>query len=146
MQIGFSSGSFSFDGQSMKTATEVISENSKTFRTKQSHEVLIAEGIKGLVDLIVELAILGKVFASVEDYDVRVTFDDSVAEDKLGDLQYWVQLVTNQLCTKKRAIMKVLGLTEEEAEEELIKIMEENKAITPNDIDFFGMNRGEENE
>lgn len=144
MQIGFSPGSFSFDGQSMKTATEVISENSKTFRTKQSHEVLIAEGIKGLVDLIVELAILGKVFASVEDYDVRVTFDDSVAEDKMGDLQYWVQLVTSQLSTKKRAIMKVLGLTEEEAEEELIKIMEENKAVTPNDIDFFGMNRNEE--
>lgn len=151
MQIGFSPRSFSFDGRSsrsMKTATEVISENSKTFRTKQSHEVLIAEGIKGLVDLIIELARLYefKDFTFIDEYDVRVTFDDSVAEDKNGDLQYWIQLVTNQLATKKRAIMKVLGLTEEEAEEEIQAIIEENKAVTPGDIDFFGMNKGKGDE
>lgn len=148
MQTGFSAGTFSFDGQSMKTATEVVSENSKTFRTKQSHEVLIAEGIKGIVDMIVELAKLYDIpdFEIVEYYDVRVTFDDSVAEDKMGDLQYWIQLVNNQLATKHRAIKKVLGLTDEEATEELALIMEENKQVQSADIDFFGMNEGESNE
>ncbi|TMZ50923.1 phage portal protein, partial [Klebsiella pneumoniae] len=34
MQTGFSAGTFSFDGQSVKTATEVVSENSKTFKSK----------------------------------------------------------------------------------------------------------------
>ncbi|HLR92137.1 MAG TPA: phage portal protein, partial [Atopostipes sp.] len=32
MQTGFSSGTFTFDGESMKTATEVVSEQSKTFK------------------------------------------------------------------------------------------------------------------
>lgn len=139
MQIGFSAGSFSFDGQSMKTATEVVSENSKTFRTKQSHETIIEEGIKEMVDFIVDLADLFKIFPKPADYEVTVTFDDSVAEDKLGDLNYWVQLVSNELATKKRAIMKVLGLTEDEAEKELQDIAEERKQGTPEMIDFFGI-------
>lgn len=145
MQTGFSANSFSFDGNSMKTATEVVSENSKTFRSKQSHEVIIAEGLSGVVDIIVELAGLYKLtdFASVEDYDVRVTFDDSIAEDKMSDLNYWVQLVNNQLATKHRAIKKVLGLTDEEADKELARIMEENKQVQAADIDFFGMRENE---
>lgn len=138
MQTGFSSGSFSFDGEGMKTATEVVSENSKTFRTKQSHEVLIAEGIKGIVDIIVELAELYDLFDTVGKYDVKVTFDDSVAQDKMADLQYWIQLVNAGLATKERAIKKILGLTDEEAGEELAKILEENKEVMPADIDFFG--------
>lgn len=144
MQIGFSAGSFSFDGQSMKTATEVVSENSKTFRTKQSHETIIEEGIIELVEIIVALAELYSLFSSPEKYETSVTFDDSVAEDKLGDLNYWIQLVSNELATKKRAIMKVLGLTEDEAEKELLAIREENLQGTPEMTDFFGMNKDEE--
>lgn len=144
MQIGFSAGSFSFDGQSMKTATEVVSENSKTFRTKQSHETIIEEGIIELVEIIVILAELYDLFPSPEKYKTSVTFDDSVAEDKMGDLQYWIQLVDNNLSTKKRAIMKVLGLTEDEAEKEIQAILEENQQASPEMVDFFGMNKDEE--
>lgn len=143
MQIGFSAGSFSFDGQSMKTATEVVSENSKTFRTKQSHEVIIEEGIIEMIDIIVDLAVLYKLFSKPDKYEVTVMFDDSIAEDKMGDLNYWTQLVTNKLSTKKRAIMKVLGLTEEEAVKELLEIAEEDKQGTPEMIDFFGMGSNE---
>lgn len=152
MQTGFSANSFSFDGNSMKTATEVVSENSKTFRSKQSHEVIIAEGLSGVVDITVELAELYGIpgFAAPTDedgnptgYDVKVTFDDSIAEDKMGDLNYWVQLVNNQLATKHRAIKKVLGLTDEEADKELARIMDENKQVQVADIDFFGMREDE---
>jgi A118 family predicted phage portal protein len=142
MQTGFSAGSFSFDGQSMKTATEVVSENSKTFRTKQSHETMIEEGIKDLVEIILDLAEEYELFNRPEDYEVTVTFDDSVAEDKMGDLQYWTQLVSNDLASKKRAIIALLGLTEDEAEDELIRIAEEQRRTTPEAIDFFGLNGG----
>lgn len=141
MQTGFSAGSFSFDGQSMKTATEVVSENSKTFRTKQSHEIIIEEGLIEVVEIIVALAELYNIFPSpAKDYETTVTFDDSVAEDKMGDLQYWIQLVTNELSSKKRAIMELRGLTEEEAAEELMAIAEENQQGTASDVDWFGMN------
>lgn len=146
MQIGFSAGSFSFDGQSMKTATEVVSENSKTFRTKQSHETIIEEGIKDMIEIIIDLSVLYKIFEKPSKHEIKVTFDDSIAEDKMGDLNYWLQLVSSDLATKKRAMMKVLGLTDKEAEEELIAIAEENKRFTPEAIDFFGMNNNEDDE
>lgn len=55
-EVGLSAGTFSFDGKSMKTATEVISENSKTFRTKRYHENSIKKSIEKLIASIVELA------------------------------------------------------------------------------------------
>src|SRR5690625_7120752 len=41
MELKHSVGTFSFDGKSMKTATEVVSENDRTYRTRkdQVHEV-----------------------------------------------------------------------------------------------------------
>lgn len=148
MQIGFSAGAFSFDGQSMKTATEVVSEQSKTFRTKQSHEVLIEEGIKSIIDLIVALSDLYDLGINEpkdsKKREVTVTFDDSVAEDKLGDLQYWIQLTSNNLVSKKRMLTTLLGLTDEEAEQELLLVAEENNMLASQGVDFFGMNTNEE--
>lgn len=144
MQTGFSAGAFSFDGQSMKTATEVVSENSKTFRTKQSHETMIEEGIKELVEIILDLAEMYELFFRPgKPYEVTVAFDDSVAEDKMGDLQYWSQLVRDEMASRKRAIKALLSLTDEEAEEELQAIAEENQQVLPENIDFFGMNNSQ---
>lgn len=139
MQTGFSPGAFKFDTSGMKTATEVVSENSKTFRTKQAHETLIEAAIKELVEAIVQVAELYEVFsAPAELYEVTVTFDDSIAEDKTANAYYWINLVTNGLTSKKRAIIRVLGVTEEEAVKILTEIKEENKTVTPEVPDLFG--------
>ena len=100
-QVGFSAGAFSFDGQGVKTATEVVSENSKTFRTKQSHETIIEDGIRDLVDIIIEIAALYDEFESTDKYEVTVTFDDSIAEDQTAEINKQVTLVMNGLITKK---------------------------------------------
>lgn len=116
MQTGYSSGSFSFDGKSVKTATEVVSENSKTFRTKQSHENVIEEGIAELIEVIVQLAELYELFEGPEDgWETTVWFDDSVAEDKEAEINKQIKMVAGGLQSRKRAIMKIHGLTEEEA-------------------------------
>lgn len=115
MQIGFSAGAFSFDGQSMKTATEVVSENSKTFRTKQSHENVIEQGIADLIECIGVVAQLYKLYTPPAEYDVTVAFDDSIAEDANAEIDKQIKLVGAELTTKKRAIMKIFGVTEEEA-------------------------------
>ncbi len=141
MQIGFSSGAFTFDGQGVKTATEVVSENSKTFRTKQSHENLIEAGIQELVECIIQVAELYQLFNRPEgEYEVTVAFDDSIAEDQKAEIAKQVQLVTNQLTSKKKAIMKIHGFSEEEAEQLLKEIAEENATATVEAIDFFGIN------
>ncbi len=144
MQIGFSAGSFTFDGQGVKTATEVVSENSKTFRTKQSHEIIVEEAIKELVEIIGQVAELYGFFNMPDDYEVTVTFDDSVAQDKNADALYWVQLVSSGLASKQMAIQRVHGLTKEEATALLKEIQQEQQTVTAQAIDLFGMASGGE--
>src|SRR5690554_1943401 len=138
MQTGFSAGTFSFDGQSVKTATEVVSENSKTFKSKKSHEIIIESGLQELIESIVAIAELYSLFSAPEEYEISVSFDDSIVEDENAEINKQIQLVTNKLQSKKRAIMKIHGLTEKEAEELIQEINEETATATAESVDFFG--------
>lgn len=141
MQVGFSTGAFNFNGQSIvatKTATEVVSENSKTFRTKQSHENIIEAGLADLVECIGQIAELYKLFKKPKEYEVTVTFDDSIAEDKTSEVSRQIMLVTNGLTSKVKAIMKIHGYSEEEATELLAAIREEQKTATAGMVDMLG--------
>lgn len=131
MQTGFSSGTFTFDGQSMKTATEVVSEQSKTFKSKQSHENIIEAALQELIDSIVTMGELYGMISAPEEYEVTVSFDDSIAEDKGAEINQQTQLVAAGLQSKKRAIMKFQGVTEEEALEILNEIIEEERRQSP---------------
>ena len=138
MQVGFSAGTFSFDGQGVKTATEVVSENSKTFRTKQSHEIIIEEALGDLVDVIIQLAELYEIYSAPDEWELTVTFDDSIAEDKTAEVEREITLVASGLQSKLRALMKIHGLTEESARELLQEINEEGRTATAESVDFFG--------
>lgn len=131
MQTGFSSGTFTFDGQSMKTATEVISEQSKTFKSKQSHETIIEAGLQELIDSIVAMGELYGMINAPGEYEVVISFDDSIAEDKGAEINQQTQLVAAGMQSKKRAIMKVQGVTEEEALEIIQEIIQEERQQSP---------------
>jgi len=131
MQTGFSPGTFTFDGQSMKTATEVVSEQSKTFKSKQSHEIIIEAGLQELIESIVSIAELYGLFMAPNDYEVTIAFDDSIAEDKSAEITKQIEMIHGGIQSKKRAIMKVHGVTEDEAIEILSEINEEEKAASP---------------
>lgn len=138
MQTGFSAGSFTFDGMQVKTATEVISEQSKTFRTKNSHEIIIEEGLKELITTIGEVAELYDLFSVPADVEVSIDFDDSIVVDKDADKNYYLSLYTQKLTSKKYTLMKILKLTEEEADE-MIQQVNEDQATLTNDIEgVFG--------
>ena len=121
MQVGFSAGYLAFDGESVKTATEVISDNSKTFKTKAAFENEIAEGMVDIMNSIKEL------LKENSTDEFSVTFDDSVIEDRNSKQEYWSAMVTNGFATKLDAIMKIWGISEEEAQKKLDLI----KAETP---------------
>lgn len=125
MQTGFSAGTFSFDGESMKTATEVVSENSKTFKSKKAHETVIEASLQELIHSILELSELYGIFNAPDDYDIVVGFDDSIVEDKAAELTSLIQEITNGLTPKKRAIMKYHDLTEDEAEQWMKEMKQE---------------------
>lgn len=141
MQIGLSVGTFTFDGVGIKTATEVVSEQSETFRTKQDHEVNAEACIRELVDAIVEIADAFDIFPRVENYEVSVSFDDSIAEDKQAEIDRQIVLVTNGLTTKVKALMVVHGITEAEAIVLLKEIQAEQSAqamLMPEAVDILG--------
>lgn len=148
-QIGFDPGTLSFDAsKGLKTATEVISENSKTFGTVKAHENIIRDSLRQMVDAIFELAVHygltweGKTIESLiaGGYEVAVTFDDSIIEDKNAEINQGIALTGAGLMSKKRFLTAVLGMTEEDADKELAQIGEERKvnAVTVDRL-FGGM-------
>ena len=148
-QIGFDPGTLSFDAsKGLKTATEVISENSKTFGTVKAHENIIQDSLRQMVDAIFELAVHygltwnGKSIESLISggYSVAVTFDDSIIEDKNAEINQGVALVGAGLMSKKKFMIDTLGYTPEDAEAELKQIGEESKvnAVTVDRL-FGGM-------
>lgn len=124
MQIGVSTGMFSFDGKSMKTATEVVSENSDTYQMRNSIAALVEQAIK---ELCVSICELGK---AVELYtgdipelkDISVNLDDGVFTDRKAELTYWMQMVTAGFAPQRLGIQKTLNVTEKEAKEYLAEI------------------------
>lgn len=141
-QIGLSEGTLSFDkGRGIKTATEVISENSKTYRTVKLMQKPIQQSIYDLLDEIIDISCAydvrfvfeGKEY-SVYDlvkngYHKVVSFDDSIIQDKDADKAQGLRDVQNGVLSKKSYMIKYMKMTPEEADAELEKIQEEGKLM-----------------
>lgn len=140
MKVGFNPGTFRFDGTGIKTATEVVSQNSKTYQTKNKHEVLIEEGIKELITSIVDVAKLYKVYTGTSEIDIGVDFDDSIAQDRKENFAYYSGLVGAGFIPRLIAIQRTSDVPEETAKEWLAMIEEERlKQVNPEVSDLFGI-------
>lgn len=147
-QIGFDPGTLSFDSQKgVKTATEVISDNSKTYGTVKAHENNVRDALTDMVHAIFDLAVKygithnGKTVESLiaGGYSVSVTFDDSIIQDRDAEINRGVMLVGAQLMSKKKFMTDTLGYTPEEADAELSRINDENKLTRDtNVLSLFG--------
>ena len=149
LQLGFSAGTFTFDkSQGMKTATEVISENSKTYKTIKANQLQVKDAIERLVKGIIEVAKLYEVefngykISDVKDYEVNVVFDDSILQDRQTNINEGIMLMNNGLMSKITYMTKILGMTEEEAMQELERIRNES-GVNVEAVDSFMMG-GEE--
>ena len=144
LQVGFSAGTFTFDrATGLKTATEVISENSKTYKTIKGHQLQVKMAIAKIIDAIVQIASLYdmkwngysiKALAS-QGWETKVVFDDSILQDRQTNINEGILLATNGLMSKKRFMVEKLGYTEEEALQELKDIQNETQ-VTASVFDF----------
>ena len=137
LQTGFSAGTFTFDQHTgLKTATEVVSENSKTYKTIKTVQNQLRPAIEHLVRNLIDVAILydmdhdGVKIASLAapGYNVQVTFDDGVTQDRQTNLNEGVMLVGAGLLSKYTFLTDPKygqGLTPEQAQEELDRIKAE---------------------
>ena len=144
LQVGFSSGTFTFDrATGLKTATEVISENSKTFKTIKSHQLQVKMAVAKIVDAIIQIASLYDMqwnghkikTLAANGWESKVVFDDSILQDRQTNINEGVLLTTNGLMSKKRFLVEKLGYTEEEALQELEEIKNES-TISAGAFDF----------
>lgn len=138
LQIGLSAGTFSFDAKSgLKTATEVVSENSKTYKTVKNFQNMVTPAVKRLVDNIITVASLYDVQhegvsiarEAEKGYEVSVLLDDGITQDRQTNINEGIALVNARLMSKKKFLTDPKfgqGLTEEEAEAELAQIASES--------------------
>ncbi len=116
--VGLGSNYYKFDGAGTKTATEVISENSQAFRTKQHYQIIVNANVEDLVKAVCELE-------GIKTNKITITPDDSIIEDKDKEITRAQMEVTQGLRSKKSYLMDIKGMSEEEAEKELQKIQKE---------------------
>lgn len=145
MQIGVSNGMFTFDGQGVKTATEIVSENSDTYQMRNSIVALVEQSIR---ELCVSMCELGKAVGLYKGTipeldDISVNLDDGVFTDRHAELDYWMKMVAAGLAPKTMAIAKTLNVTEEQAEEIYQSINDEtmvsaNAFRTSDEVDIYG--------
>lgn len=150
LQVGFSASTFSFDERGgLKTATEVVSENSKTFKTIRTLQNQLRPAIEHMVRNIIDVAVLyGVEFEgqSVESltangYHVNVMFDDGVTQDRQTNINEGVMLVGAGLLSKYSFLTDAKygqGLTPEQAEEELNRIKSEGTGNSVDVTRLFG--------
>lgn len=146
-QIGFDAGTLSFDlASGMKTATEVISQNSKTYSAVQNHQNNFRDALENMVDSIIELSIYYDIsFKGIKisdmvknGYSKSVKFDDGIIQDKDSNIDRGIKLVGAGLMSKYKMMVDTLGYTPEEAEAEIQRIAEESQ-VTGAIIDRFEM-------
>ncbi|MBC1459064.1 phage portal protein [Listeria newyorkensis] len=139
-QTGFSAATFGFDITGLRTATEVVSENSKTFRSKQSHENNIEVFVGDIVESLLLIADhFGMNTYPTEEYEVTTTFDDSIINDKDARINQQVLLKGSGLQSKKRAIMAAQDVDETTALEILAEIEADEQRVIAEGVDPFGV-------
>lgn len=137
LQVGFSAGTFTFDLSSgLKTATEVISENSKTYKTIRNFQQQLIPAIEKTCRNIITLGALyemtydGKNIAALaDDYEISVSMEDAVLEDNSTKIDRGIKLVGAGLISKRTAMTDPsygLCMTEETADKELEQIAKES--------------------
>lgn len=118
MQVGLSPGTFTFQSGGVKTATQVVAENSETFQTRSSHLSIIEDGLRDLIMSIYEVATLDmQVSDPLERSDISIDFNDGVFDDNQSRLNYWRDGYKAGLVPREKAIERAFNLSSEEARE-----------------------------
>lgn len=114
LKCGFGTERYEFDGAGVKTATEVISENSDMYRMIKKHEIILEDVLKELIRIIIRLGIvLGNPLN--QETDITIDFDDSIIEDKEAERKRDREEVAMGAMSLWEYRMKHYGETEEQA-------------------------------
>ncbi len=117
---GFGSGKYTYTAGKLKTATQIVSEQSDLFRNLKKHELLAERVIKGLIRAV--LFLMGE----DSECEVVVNFDDSIIEDTEAVAQRALLEVQNNIIDAAEYLCRVYKMPRNLAEE---KVKSMNLAI-----------------
>ena len=131
-KCGFGETYYRFEGGSVATATQVISENSTMFRTIKKHEIVLEQALVELCRIILRLGNAAMGAGLNEDVQISVDFDDSIIEDKqtdftrdmqllqagiMNDWEFRAKWMNEDAETAKASLPKVQDMTDERQDE-----------------------------
>lgn len=125
LKCGFGTERYRFDGAAVKTATEVISENSDLYRMLKKHEIILEDALIQLIRIIIRLGIVTGHALDINT-DIIINFDDSIIEDKEAERQQDRQDVSMGVMRPEEYRAKWYGETEEQA---LKNLPEQNQVM-----------------
>ena len=127
-KVGFGENHYHFNGQTLSTATAVVSSNSKLFRRKKKLEIGYESAIYDLVKAICYASSQFGIY-KIDTNDMVIQFDDSIIEDKEAESNRALREVNAGLMGKAEYREKIYGETPEIAEQEIQKIKEQDPSL-----------------
>lgn len=123
-KCGFGETYYRFDGGSVATATQVISENSTMFRTIKKMEIVLEQALVELCRILLRMGNTSMNAGLNEDVEISVDFDDSIIEDKQTDFSRDMQLLSAGIMNDWEFRMKWMNEDEETAKAALPKMQD----------------------
>ena len=123
-KCGFGETYYRFDGGSVATATQVISENSTMFRTIKKHEIVLEQALVELCRILLRLGNTAMNAGLNEEVEISIDFDDSIIEDKQTDFSRDMQLLQAGIMNDWEFRMRWMNEDEATAKAALPKMQE----------------------
>lgn len=115
MQAGLSEGALTFKDGTIRTAAEVVSRNSRTYRTQAFCRRKIAEALERMA---ANICCLGKMAGELPDNadeSASAVFADGAAEDDGTRTDRAIKLFSAGLISRSRALSQIYGISLDEA-------------------------------
>lgn len=155
--LRLSPGTFTVAPSGIQTATEVVTNNSKTYQTRSSYLTMLEKTIDQLVYAIAELLQTGKLWSDgkarwngdIDQLVITPDFNDGVFVDQEAQRSADLQAVQASVMPKIQFIMRNYDLDETEAQKWLQQIQDEQSPTPPDqEMSMFpsegGVNREQE--
>lgn len=123
-KCGFGETYYRFNGGSVATATQVISENSTMFRTIKKHEIVLEQVLIELCRILLRIGNIAMNANLREDVEISIDFDDSIIEDKATNFARDMQLLSAGIMNDYEFRMRWMNEDEETAKAALPKMQD----------------------
>lgn len=118
-KCGFGTDRYRFEGGQVKTATEVISENSDMYRSLTKHELVLERVLIQLIKTIIRAGVSIGIHGLKENTEINIKFDDSIIQDKEAEMQKDFQMLSAGIMRPDEFRAKWMGETLEQAQRNL---------------------------